>query len=75
VTFFLAALLVAIFPANVNVALTGASAPGLPSAPWYTWSRLLFQPVFIWRVLASVRTGRPRAGPRGHAAAPPEAAR
>ncbi len=40
--------LVAIFPANINVAVSGLTAPGgLPSASWYTWSRLLFQPVYI----------------------------
>jgi hypothetical protein len=34
----LVALLVAIFPANLHVVLTGANAAGLPSSPWYTWS-------------------------------------
>jgi uncharacterized membrane protein len=51
----LVALLVAIFPANLHVALTGANAAGLPSSPWYGWSRLPFQIVFIWWVLVSVR--------------------
>jgi uncharacterized membrane protein len=50
----LAALLVAIFPANVHVALAGANAAGLPSAQWYVWSRLPLQGVFIWWILASV---------------------
>ena len=53
----LVALLVAIFPANIWVAINGANAAGLPSSPWYTWSRLPFQIVFIWWVLASVRGG------------------
>ena len=51
-------LLVAIFPANIYVALTGANATGLPSSPWYTWSRLPFQIVFIWWVIEAVRAPR-----------------
>jgi uncharacterized membrane protein len=43
----LIALLVAIFPANLHVALQG-SMPGLENAPpALLWIRLLFQPVFI----------------------------
>jgi uncharacterized membrane protein len=43
-------LLVAMFPANINVAVNKLPAPGgLPGKPWYTWSRLLFQPVnIVW---------------------------
>ena len=52
----LVVLLVAIFPANIYVALSGVNAAGLPSSPWYTWSRLPFQIVFIWWVLASTYT-------------------
>jgi uncharacterized membrane protein len=41
-------LLVAMFPANIRVAVLKLPAPGgLPSKPWYIWSRLLFQPVYI----------------------------
>jgi uncharacterized membrane protein len=41
--------LIAMFPANIYVAIMEQPAPGgLPSSPWYTWSRLLFQPVYIW---------------------------
>jgi len=41
-------LLVAMFPANIRVAVKGLPAPGgLPSKPWNIWSRLLFQPVYI----------------------------
>jgi uncharacterized membrane protein len=54
----LAALLVAIFPANIYVAISGVNAAGLPSSPWYTWSRLPFQLVFVWWVLVSVRPAR-----------------
>lgn len=42
-------LLVLMFPANIRVAVAGLPAPGgLPAKAWYTWSRLLFQPVYIW---------------------------
>jgi uncharacterized membrane protein len=41
-------LLIAIFPANINVAVNNLPPPGgLPAKPWYVWSRLLFQPVYI----------------------------
>lgn len=42
-------LLVLMFPANIRVAVANLPAPGgLPAKPWYTWSRLLFQPLYIW---------------------------
>ncbi|MEZ0610882.1 DoxX family membrane protein [Fibrella sp. WM1] len=41
-------LLIAIFPANINVAVNNLPPPGgLPAKPWYIWSRLLFQPLYI----------------------------
>lgn len=41
-------LLIVMFPANIYVAVKQLPAPGgLPAAPWYTWSRLAFQPVYI----------------------------
>ena len=41
-------LLIAIFPANINVAMNNLPPPGgLPAKPWYVWSRLLFQPIYI----------------------------
>ena len=41
-------LLVLMFPANIRVAVKQLPAPGgLPAKAWYTWSRLLFQPVYI----------------------------
>lgn len=43
----LAALLVAVFPANIYVAVAGISVEGLPEGRWYYWVRLLFQPLFI----------------------------
>ena len=43
----LIALLIAIFPANLHVALQG-SMPGLDQAPaWLLWLRLPFQVVFV----------------------------
>jgi uncharacterized membrane protein len=50
-------MLVLMFPANINVAVKQLPAPGgLPAKPWYTWSRLAFQPVYIawiwWAVIA-----------------------
>lgn len=43
----LIALLIAVFPANIQVALQG-TMPGLENAPpSVLWLRLLFQPVFI----------------------------
>ena len=46
----LAALFMAVFPANVDMALHGAF--GLP--PWLLWSRLPFQiPLVLWAVWAA----------------------
>ncbi len=42
----LIALLIAVFPANVHVALQGHMA-GLNAPAWVLWLRLLFQAVFI----------------------------
>jgi uncharacterized membrane protein len=46
-------LLICMFPANIRVAVKHLPAPGgLPSKPWYTWSRLAFQPLYIiWLLL------------------------
>ncbi|RAJ05079.1 putative membrane protein [Chitinophaga skermanii] len=50
-------LLVLMFPANIYVAVKQLPAPGgLPSSPWYTWSRLAFQPLYIyWIYLAAIK--------------------
>jgi uncharacterized membrane protein len=56
--------LVAMFPANIYVAVMDLPAPGgLPASPWYTWSRLLFQPVFIWWIWKSSFQDRRRPKP------------
>ncbi|GAB3699251.1 hypothetical protein GCM10027592_25080 [Spirosoma flavus] len=54
----LIALLITIFPANINVAVNKLPPPGgLPAKPWYVWSRLLFQPVYIfWIWYAALAT-------------------
>jgi uncharacterized membrane protein len=58
-------LLVAVFPANVHMALSGGAMDGLRSATWYYWVRLPFQAVYIWWLLASVRPSpRPSLGPQ-----------
>ncbi len=50
----LAALLMAVFPANIYVAMSGGSVEGLPEAGWYYWLRLPFQFVFIaWALWCS----------------------
>lgn len=49
--------LIAIFPANINVAIQNLPPPGgLPPQRWYVWSRLLFQPVYIaWVYFCAIR--------------------
>ena len=57
---FLIALLVAVFPANLHVALHGWPGSNLPR--WALWFRLPFQPVFIWcvyRICISRRVDQP----------------
>ena len=53
--------LVGVFPANIYVAVHNLPAPGgLPAKPWYVWSRLLFQPLYIaWIYLAAIRSVPP----------------
>lgn len=47
----LAIYFVAVFPANLKVAMEGTTVVGMPKSPWYYWTRLLFQPLFIWWAL------------------------
>ena len=52
-------LLLAIFPANVYVAMAGKSVEGLPQGAWYYWARLPFQFVYIaWVWWCSQSVGR-----------------
>ncbi len=49
----LAALLIAVFPANVYMATAGVKLGGFPSQPWMAWARLPLQAVFLGGVLWS----------------------
>ena len=55
----LIALLIAVFPANLHVALHGWPGTGFPA--WVLWVRLPFQVIFIWLVWL---VGLPRERPR-----------
>lgn len=58
----LAVYFVAVFPANINNAISGIVIEGLPQAAWYYWVRLLFQPLVIWWALRSAElVGRSQA--------------
>lgn len=56
----LAAFLVAVFPANVHVAVAGVEVDGQPGGV-YPWLRLGFQPLFVWLAVWSTRD-RPGVG-------------
>jgi uncharacterized membrane protein len=47
----LAIYFVCVFPANIKNAIDGLSVEGLPTARWYYWVRLLFQPLVVWWAL------------------------
>jgi uncharacterized membrane protein len=49
----LALYFVAVFPANIHNAMNGLAVEGLPTATWYYWLRLPFQPLAIWWALYS----------------------
>ena len=51
----LVALLIAVFPANLHVALNNISMGGDPPNPTLNWMRLPFQLVFIFWVLWCTR--------------------
>jgi len=54
--FWLAATLIAVFPANVDMALHPDRYPGL--SPALLWGRLALQPLAIWWALAATRPSR-----------------
>lgn len=54
----LVALLVAVFPANLHMAMSGIQVDGFPSRPWMAWARLPFQAVFIAWCLWCTRSER-----------------
>lgn len=47
----LSALLVAVFPANIYMAVSGVKFHGFPSEPWMAWARLPLQPALIGALL------------------------
>jgi uncharacterized membrane protein len=53
---WLIATLVAVFPANVHMALNPEGYPGIPGGAPALWARLPFQGVFIWMVRTAMRT-------------------
>ena len=53
---WLAATLVAVFPANIDMALHPDRYPGL--SPGLLWGRLALQPMAIWWALAATRPAR-----------------
>jgi len=49
----LIALYIAVFPANIYMALAEVPLPGLPTEPWMLWARLPLQAVFmLWAYVA-----------------------
>ncbi len=53
----LLAMLAAVFPANVHMALNPEQIKGLPSVPrWLLWARLPFQAAFAALVIKATRT-------------------
>lgn len=56
----LLALMLAIFPANLHVAITG-SMPGLEAPAWTLWLRLPFQAVFMaWIWWVGLKLAKPK---------------
>jgi uncharacterized membrane protein len=58
----LAVFLVAVFPANVYVAVAGVEVDGQPGG-LYPWLRLLLQPPLVWLAVWSTREPAPAAAP------------
>jgi uncharacterized membrane protein len=44
-------LLIAVFPANLHMAMANVKIHGFPAQPWMGWARLPFQPLLIIAVL------------------------
>jgi uncharacterized membrane protein len=44
-------LLIAVFPANIYMAIANIQVNGFPPAPWMAWVRLALQPLLILAVL------------------------
>jgi uncharacterized membrane protein len=57
-------LLVAVFPANINMAINHISPPGMQISPFALWARLPFQALFIaWAWWLAQGRARPPALP------------
>ncbi len=54
----LALLLIAVFPANIYMAMARVQVPGLHLQPWMEWARLPLQPLLIVAVLWVTRAWR-----------------
>lgn len=61
----LALLLIAVFPANINVAVNGIQGTGFFATPLLQWIRLGLQPVFIVWVLWAAHILQPEESARG----------
>lgn len=46
----LIALLIAVFPANIYMAVARVKVKGMPDKPWMLWARLPMQPALCWLV-------------------------
>jgi uncharacterized membrane protein len=62
------ALLIAVFPANINMAVNHISPPGTHMSPTALWARLPFQALFIAWAWWLARVGRDRPAPSTTAA-------
>jgi uncharacterized membrane protein len=49
----LTALLIAVFPANIHMALAHVQVNGFPKDAWVEWARLPLQPLLVWAVIWS----------------------
>ncbi len=60
--FGLIALFIAVFPANVHMALHQITPTGAPTLPaWLPWARLPLQGALIWWAYTIARAAKPRA--------------
>jgi uncharacterized membrane protein len=62
----LALLLVAVFPANIYMAMAHVQVHGFPPQPWMGWARLALQPLLIGAVLWVTRAWHGRCIKEAH---------
>jgi len=58
-------LLIAVFPANIYMAIAQVQVHGIPSQPWMAWARLPLQPLLIVAVLWVTRVWPGKCGMLG----------